>query len=84
LALRHTHAEWVDGRGWYTPNPWIGAALSVLLVARLAWRWEQGAFSGGSQQTMQQASPLTLAIFAALIAYGLIYSAGLLLRMRRL
>jgi hypothetical protein len=84
LSLRHTHAEWVEGRGWYTPNPWIGGALSVLLVARLAWRWGQGAFSDGSQQAIQQASPLTLAIAATFIVYGLVYSAGLLLRMRRL
>ncbi|MFT3761625.1 MAG: hypothetical protein QM761_03235 [Pseudoxanthomonas sp.] len=84
LSLRHTHAEWADGRGWYTPNPWIGGALSVLLVGRLAWRWSQGAFSSGAGQTLQQASPLTLAIAAALVAYSLVNGVGLLLRMRRL
>jgi hypothetical protein len=56
----------------------------VLLVVRLVWRWGQGAFSDGSQQAIQQASPLTLAIAAALIVYALVNSAGLLLRMRRL
>ncbi|MFT3754801.1 MAG: hypothetical protein QM769_02445 [Pseudoxanthomonas sp.] len=84
LSLRHTQAEWIDGRGWYTPNPWIGGVLGVLLLGRLAWRWGRGAFSSGTQQALQQASPLTLAIAAALIAYSLVNGVGLLLRMRRL
>jgi ABC-type dipeptide/oligopeptide/nickel transport system permease component len=84
LSLRHTHAEWSGGSGYYTPNPWIGGALSVLLVARLAWRGWSGAFSGGTAQSMQQASPLTMSLAAALIAYSLVYNIGLLLRMRGL
>lgn len=84
LSLRHTHAEWIDGSGWYTPNPWIGGVLGVLLVARLAWRWSHGAFSAGSQQAIQQASPLTMSIAAALVAYALVNGIGLLLRMRQL
>lgn len=84
FSLRHTHAEWVDGRGWYTPNPWIGGALSVLLVGRLAWRWSHGAFASGTAPAMQQASPLTMSIAAALIAYALANGIGLMLRMRRL
>ena len=84
FALRHTHAEIVDGRGHYTPNPWIGGALSLLLLGRLAWRWSQGAFAGGGMQTAQQASPLTMAFAAALIAYFLVNNIGLMLRMRAL
>ncbi|TKR29560.1 hypothetical protein FCE95_15620 [Luteimonas gilva] len=84
FALRHTHAEMVEGRGYYTPNPWIGGALSVLLLGRLAWRWSQGAFAGGAAQTAQQASPLTMAFAAALIAYFLVNNIGLMLRMREL
>lgn len=84
FALRHTHVEASDGQRFYTPNPWIGAGLSVLLLGRLAWRWASGAFSGGSAQSMQNASPLTLGIAAALIAYSLVHTGGLLLRMRAL
>ena len=81
LSLRHTHAEWTGGEGSYTPNPWIGGALTALLLARLAWRWSHGAFGGGDGA---QASPLTLAMAAALVAYSLTYQVGLLAKMRRL
>lgn len=84
LALRHTHAQVIDGQRYYTPNPWIGGGLTLLLLARLAWRWSQGTFSTGSAQAAQQASPLTMGIAATLIAYSLVYSIGLLLRMRQL
>jgi hypothetical protein len=84
FALHHTRIDVIEGRRYYTPNPWIGAGLSVLLIGRLAWRWASGAFSGGSAQTLQNASPLTLAIAAVLIAYSLVHTGGLLLRMRAL
>ncbi|CTP87709.1 putative membrane protein [Xanthomonas translucens pv. poae] len=84
LALQHTDIELRDGKRDYTPNPWIGAGLSVLLIGRLAWRWANGAFSGGSAQSLHNASPLTLAIAAVLIAYSLVHTGGLLLRMRAL
>ncbi|WP_140726322.1 hypothetical protein [Pseudomonas sp. Hp2] len=83
LALRHTRVELRDGVPGYTPNPWIGGALSVLLLARLAWRWSQGELSGGLQQPAQ-ASPLTLALATALVAYSLTQCIGLLRRMRAL
>jgi hypothetical protein len=51
FGLKHTHAQLVDGQRYYTPNPWIGGALSVLLLGRLAWRWSQGAFIGGASQS---------------------------------
>jgi len=84
FALQHTHIEAPDGQRYYTPNPWIGAGLSVLLIGRLAWRWASGAFSEGSAQSMQNASPLTLAIAVALVTYSLVHTGGLLLRMRAL
>ena len=62
----------------------IGGALSLLLLGRLAWRWSQGAFAGGAMQAGQQASPLTMAFAAALIAYFLVNNIGLMLRMREL
>jgi hypothetical protein len=84
LALRHTHIEAVDGAYWYTPNPWIGGALSLLLVARLAWRFGHGAFSSGAAQAAQNANPLTLGIAATLVAFYVVNGGGLAWRMRAL
>ncbi|MCC8446387.1 hypothetical protein [Xanthomonas translucens] len=84
LALQHTDIELRHGKRYYTPNPWIGAGLGVLLIGRLAWGWASGAFSGGSAQSLRNASPLTLAIAAVLIAYSLVHTGGLLPRMRAL
>jgi hypothetical protein len=83
-ALRHTRIEAVDGARWYTPNPWIGGALSLLLVGRLAWRWGQGMFSQGGAQLAQNMSPLTIGILAVLVAFYVVNGAGLAWRMRGL
>ena len=77
-----TSVELVDGNRSYLPNPWIGAALSVLLIGRLAWRFLHGGFM--QPQASTGASPLTLAFAAALIGYYLIHSIVLVLRMQRL
>lgn len=84
LSLQHTHAQLIDGSRYYTPNPWIGAALSLLLLGRLAWRMGSGPFAAGATQMGQQPSALTLAIAATLVGYYLVYGAGLSLRMRAL
>ncbi|MBB5866506.1 hypothetical protein [Xanthomonas sp. 3058] len=84
LSLRYTHAEWADGRGWYTPNPWIGGALMLVLLGRLAWRWATGAFNAGAAAAGSQASPLTLGIAAALVLYSLAHIGGLWWRLRQL
>lgn len=84
FGLRHTRIELHQGVRTYVPNPWIGAGLSALLLGRLAWRWASGGFSGGGAQTLQHASPLTLAIASALIAYSLVQGLGLMQRMRAL
>jgi hypothetical protein len=83
FALKHTRSDVREGRPGYTPNPWIGGALSVLLVARLAWRWHDGAFSQGMAPGAANASPLTLGLAAALVCYGLVQAVGLYLRMRQ-
>ena len=84
LSQRHTQVALVGGKREYTPNPWIGGALSLLLVARLAWRWHEGAFAAGAQQAGPQASPLTFGFMAALVAFYLVSGIGLALRMRAL
>lgn len=83
-ALRFTDIEASDGARWYTPNPWIGGALSLLLVGRLAWRWGQGAFSQGGAQVAANASPLTMGLMSALVAFYVVNGAGLAWRMREL
>jgi hypothetical protein len=83
LALKHTHAQVIDGQCYYTPNAWIGGGLTLLLLGRLSWRWGQGGFAGGSTAAAQ-ASPLTLGIAATLISYSLVNGLGMLFRMRAL
>lgn len=82
-ALRLTGVESSADGHWYTPNPWIGGALSLLLVGRLAWRWSQGGFAAGTAQA-QHASPLTLGLMAALVAFYVVNGVGLALRVRAL
>ena len=84
FAVRHTGIDVADGARWYTPNPWIGGALSLLLVARLAWRFGSGAFSAGASNAAQNASPLTLGLGATLVAFYLVNASGLAWRMRGL
>jgi hypothetical protein len=87
FALRHNHADIVDGKPGYTPNPWIGGALSVLLIGRLLWRYthvDMATMTSGSAGFGQQASPLTLGIAATLVAFYVVNSVGLFVQMRRL
>lgn len=77
-----TRVEMIEGVRSYVPNPWIGGALSLLLIGRLAWRFLHGGLMQAQAGT--GASPLTLAFAAALIGYYLTYSIVLTVRMRRL
>ena len=82
FGIAHTQVESLDGVRSYVPNPWIGGALSLLLLlGRLVWRFMHGGFV---QQQQTNASPLTLTFAAALIGYYLTYSIALMLRMRKL
>lgn len=84
FALRHTRIELVDGARCYTPNPWIGGTLSLLLLGRLAWRYTHGAFAMGGAAAPQQPSPLTFGIAAILVGFYFVNGAGLAWRMREL
>jgi hypothetical protein len=79
LALKHTHVALRGGRRVYTPNPRIGASLTILLVGRLAWRWTHDGMAAA-----QTPSGLTLGMAAVLIVYSLVYLIGLMRQMRRL
>ena len=72
---------------YYRPNPVIGSILTVLLLARLGWRFLRvgAVFAGGaSAVSYGTPTPLTFGLFGLLVGYYLAYSLGLLLRRRAL
>ncbi len=77
---KHTKFEATPQGLFYTPNAHIGIALSVVFIARIAWRlFELEEMSGRAVPPQDlAASPLTLAIFGALVGYYTAYGAGLL------
>jgi hypothetical protein len=80
-GLRLTRFERTAQGYFYTPNAHIGIALSVVFIARIAWRlFELEEMSGHAAAPPQAfaASPLTLVIFGALVGYYTAYAAGLL------
>jgi hypothetical protein len=88
LALRFTRFEIDGANDCYVPNPWIGLALTTLLLGRLLYRFMalypvMTHATAGAGYAAYQRSPLTLAIFGLLIGYYVAYYAGLLLHHRR-
>jgi hypothetical protein len=89
LGLRLTRFERdASGADGYYPNAWVGGLLTVLLVARLAWRFLvvmpqlQDPAMAHTAPAMGN-SPLTLAMFGLIIGYYIAYYAGLLVHHRR-
>jgi hypothetical protein len=89
VGLRLTRFERdANGADAYLPNPWIGGLLTVLLVARLGWRYLvlmpqlQDPAMANSAPAFGN-SPLTLAVFGLLVGYYITYFAGLLVHHRR-
>jgi hypothetical protein len=88
-GLRLTRFETtVDGR-CYTPNPWLGIALSALMLGRLAYRFivvrdvsQAALFADSTALGILHRSPLTLAIAGLLVGYFLRYTLGLWLATR--
>jgi hypothetical protein len=80
-GLRLTRFEATPIGLFYTPNAYLGVALSVLLIARLGWRYLQ-VFGGdvpfASTPADYGRSPLTLLIFGMLAGYYATYAVGLL------
>lgn len=80
-GLRKTVFEAVPEGLFYTPHALIGAALTLLLLGRLAYRMlvlgamEPGAVQRGGDPTQSAA---TLAIFGLLAGYYVCYAIGLL------
>ena len=80
-GLRHTKYENTAEGLYYTPNAHIGIALSLLLAARVAYRFFQmyvstAAFAQPPQDFAR--SPLTLLIFGTTAGYYAWYALGLI------
>ncbi|HUA78982.1 MAG TPA: DUF1453 domain-containing protein [Dyella sp.] len=76
----------------YVPNPYIGAVITTVFLARLVWRFAMvspqmqdptGATPPIHGPAIGQ-SPLTLAVFGLLVGYYICYFAGLLIHHQRL
>ena len=87
LGIRLTRFETTSKGNFYTPNAYIGAILSALVLGRLVYRFVvlypamQGAAAAGANPlAMYQRSPLTAALFGLLLGYYIAYFAGLLMR----
>ncbi|HXF80353.1 MAG TPA: hypothetical protein VN598_15920 [Usitatibacter sp.] len=83
FGLRTTKFETTPLSYYYTPNTHLGIGLSLLMVARIAYRvYEVNVMTGAARSTHMQdfaRSPLTLAIFGTLAAYYTTYAIGILL-----
>lgn len=81
-GLKTTKFETTPLAYYYTPNTHLGIGLSLLMVARIGYRF----YEVSTMTAMQRAghmqdfarSPLTLAIFGTLAAYYTSYAIGIL------
>src|SRR5581483_1240068 len=83
LTRFERHADGVH----YIPHSWFGIGITVLLLARLAYRFTvlwpamqgaHGAAPAAAQPPPYPNSPLTLALFGLLIGYYVFYYLGVL------
>ena len=82
FGLRATRFESTPEGIFFTPNARIGIALSLLMIARIAYRMFQvssmpAAARAGQMQDFTR-SPLTLAVIGMLLAYYAAYAIGIL------
>jgi len=88
VGLKLTHFERTADGHCYTPNTYVGVALSILLVGRIAYRltvlYSASPSTTGQPPPGFARSPLTLAMFGLLVGYYFVYYIGLLLRCRKM
>jgi hypothetical protein len=89
VGLRHTRFEVTPEGRFYTPHTYIGLAVTLLLLGRMAYKFLY--LSNGANGMLAadpngaaayQSSPLTTGIFAVLVGYYLLFYGGVLLRTR--
>ncbi len=87
VGLRLTRFDAMPSGVFYTPNGYIGAVLSALLLGRIVFRMQvlypamhAANVETGNPFAAYQRSPLTTALFGLVIGYYLAYCAGLLIR----
>jgi hypothetical protein len=82
-GLHLTRCETTTEGRFYTPNPYMGVGLSVLLLGRLIYRCVEisNATQSGAVPHFEQ-SPLTLFFYGLLAGYYMTYFAGVLQRHR--
>lgn len=82
IGLKLTRFEVDERGGCYVPNTWLGVAVSLLFVGRLAYRFGVVYLSAGTigPSALQSfgRSPLTLALFGVVAAYYATYAIGVL------
>jgi len=85
VGNRLTRFEQMADGLYYTPNAHIGIALSLLLVARIAYRVVTAGFPdlAGNAPPAAAMSPMTLCLFGVLAGYYVSYACGLILWRRR-
>ncbi|HEY4091428.1 MAG TPA: DUF1453 domain-containing protein [Luteibacter sp.] len=89
VGLKLTRFELgTDRTDSYIPNPWLGAALTALLVGRMVYRFAilGTAMHAGAAPAHGPAagdSPLTMAVIGLTLGYYLAYYAGILIHHRR-
>jgi hypothetical protein len=74
------------GPHYYTPNTYIGVALTLLLAGRVLYRMSLLYFSGATAVSSSPAliqSPLTMLIIGLTAGYYIAFNSGVLLRSRR-
>ena len=88
LGLALTRWESQPEGFFYTPNRWLAILVTLAIAARFVYGWwhaTQSSSAPGEQHWLVTASgtELSLAVAAGLIAYYLVYSIGVRLRVAR-
>jgi NhaP-type Na+/H+ or K+/H+ antiporter len=81
LSLRNTKFEVTPESNFYTPHTYIGLIVPALLLSRIANRLlavYPAAQADGNPFAAYQKSPLTLGILGVVVAYYMLYYAGVL------
>lgn len=84
VGLRLTRFENTEQGHFYTPNAYIGIALSTLFIGRIVYRLMlAGNFATGRASPNSFQSPVTLLIFGLIVGYYWVFLIGLVAHGRR-